>query len=111
MFRRRFKGRELIKLVSYIYLCLLLGFICIIMYMFSLDQILSPNLFILIILATFVNFSLFLICYISSKKVKKDFNLCIICTIVGIISFLWYFNWIGLILSILLLIAIYDMKK
>lgn len=111
MFKRRYKGRKLVKIISYIYLLLFVGFIFAVFYMFDLNQISYSKLFTINILTIIVNSLLFLIMYISPKKVKKDSNLSIICIIIGFISFLWYFNWLGLILLSLLLVAAYDLKK
>ena len=55
MFKRRYKGRKLVKIISYIYLLLFVGFIFAVFYMFDLNQISYSKLFTITILTIIVN--------------------------------------------------------
>ena len=50
MVTRRFKGRKLVKIISYIYLLLCFGFIFVVLYIFDFNQILSRKIFTVTIL-------------------------------------------------------------
>lgn len=68
MVTRRFKGRKLVKIISYIYLLLCFGFIFVVLYIFDLNQILSRKIFTVTIFTIIVNILLFLTMYILPKK-------------------------------------------
>lgn len=111
MFVRKVKGRQLVRYIAWIYIILWAFFIIFSAYLFGMPEFLTRDLFVATSVITVVNLLLFSIVYASSYKIKNDNHLCLLYIIIGFFTFLWYLNWIGFVIFVLMLVVVYDIKK